>query len=104
MTLEIAIVLAILVGTIVLMASELWPVEGVALLVVVTLVFARIITPEQALDGFGDASLVMIASVSGSVRFLVAAPCNFSSSAFWESPVSRPSLTTLPPQPSLCRL
>lgn len=63
MTIQIATVLAILVLTIVLMAAELWPVEVVALLVVVTLVFTKIITPEQALDGFGDASLVMIASV-----------------------------------------
>jgi hypothetical protein len=94
MTLELAIVLVILGLTIVLMAVELWQVEVVESLVVVAFVSTKLITPEQALNSFGDALLVMIASVLvrrralcipesriGSVRSPVAAPCDFSSSA-----------------------
>jgi hypothetical protein len=93
MTLELAIVLVILGLTIVLMAAGLWQVEVVASLVVVAFVSTKLITPEQALNSFGD-SLVMIASVLvrrralcipesriGSVRSPVAAPGDFSSSA-----------------------
>ncbi len=60
---EIAVVLLLVVGAIVLMAMEVWPVDVVAMLLLLILVVSRILTFQQAFSGFGDSSLIMIGSI-----------------------------------------
>jgi len=60
---QIVIVLFLLVVAIVLLAVEYWSIDVVALMLMLTLVLTRIITPEQAMSSFGEGALVMIGSV-----------------------------------------
>ncbi|MEW5976967.1 MAG: SLC13 family permease [Acidobacteriota bacterium] len=60
---QIAAVLFLLVAAIVVLSIEIWSVDVVAVLLMLTLVITRILTPEEALSGFGDPSLVMIGSI-----------------------------------------
>jgi Na+/H+ antiporter NhaD/arsenite permease-like protein len=60
---QIVIVLFLLVAAIVLLAVEYWSIDVVALMLMLTLVLTRIITPEQAMSSFGEGALVMIGSV-----------------------------------------
>lgn len=60
---QILVVLLLLVVAIVLLSLEYWSIDVVALMLMITLVLTRILTPEQAMSGFGDGALVMIGSV-----------------------------------------
>jgi len=60
---EIAVVLLLVLGAVVLMATEVWPVDVVAMLLLLILIVSRILTFQQAFSGFGDSSLIMIGSI-----------------------------------------
>lgn len=60
---EITLVLLLVVAAIVVMALEIWPVDVVAMLLLLILILSRILNVQQAFNGFGDASLIMIGSV-----------------------------------------
>jgi di/tricarboxylate transporter len=62
-TLDIAIVFATLVVTIVLFVSDRIRLDLVALLALLALVVAGIITPAEAAAGFGDTTVVLIAAL-----------------------------------------
>jgi di/tricarboxylate transporter len=63
MTLEIALVYGILVGAIVLFVSERLRLDVVALLALLALTLSGILTPPQALAGFADPVVIMIAAL-----------------------------------------
>ena len=60
MTLEIAIVLAILVVSLILFISEKIRMDVVALLVLVTLAFTGLVTPTEALAGFSNPAVITV--------------------------------------------
>ncbi|MBE2221530.1 MAG: SLC13 family permease [Anaerolineae bacterium] len=60
MTLDIALVLLILVGSIILFASEKIRVDLVALLVLLTLLLTGLITPEEAFSGFASPAVITV--------------------------------------------
>jgi di/tricarboxylate transporter len=63
MTLEIALLLSILAVALVLLAWERLSSDLVALLVLAALLLGRLITPQQAVSGFGHPAVITIAAV-----------------------------------------
>lgn len=63
MTFEIVLVLAILAGAVVCFATELLPVDLVALLVLSALLGSGILAPEQAVSGFSNTATVTVAAM-----------------------------------------
>ncbi len=61
MTVDMLLLSAILVGAVLLFALEVFPVDKVSVLVLSTLVVFRLISPEQALAGFGNPATVTVA-------------------------------------------
>ena len=61
MTVDMVLLSAILVGAVLLFALEVFPVDKVSVLVLSTLVVFRLISPEQALAGFGNPATVTVA-------------------------------------------
>jgi di/tricarboxylate transporter len=62
-TAEIGLTLAILVGAIVLFASERLPVDVIALLVVLALIVTGLLTPSEAFSGFANPAVIAVASI-----------------------------------------
>jgi di/tricarboxylate transporter len=62
-TLEIALVLAILVGAVILFATDRLAADLVAMLVMVALLLSGIVTPEEGLSGFSNPATVTIAAM-----------------------------------------
>ena len=60
MTSDIALVLLILLGSIVLFASERIRVDVVAMMVLLTLLFTGILTPEEAFSGFSSPAVITV--------------------------------------------
>lgn len=60
---EIAFVLLLLVGAVILFAREILPVDIVTLLVLLALLGTRILTPAEAFGGFGSDIIIILASV-----------------------------------------
>ena len=60
MTSEIALVLLILLGSIILFASERIRVDVVAMMVLLTLLFTGILTPEEAFSGFSSPAVITV--------------------------------------------
>ena len=60
---EIALVLTLLVIAVVLFATEKLPVEIVTLIMLIILASVRIITPEEAFDGFSSDFIIIIAAI-----------------------------------------
>ncbi len=60
MTSEIALVLLILLGSIILFASERIRVDVVAMMVLLTLLFSGILTPEEAFSGFSSPAVITV--------------------------------------------
>jgi di/tricarboxylate transporter len=63
MTLEIALVLGILAGAILLFVSEWVRVDLVALIVLVSLVFTGLLTPPEAISGFSNPAVITVWAV-----------------------------------------
>ncbi len=63
MTLDIAIVLVVLVGAVVMFATERFPVDVVAIIAMSALVLTGIISPEQGVSGFSNSATVTVASM-----------------------------------------
>ena len=63
MTLEIALVLGILSGAILLFVTEWVRVDLVALMVLVSLVFTGLLTPVQAISGFSNPAVITVWAV-----------------------------------------
>lgn len=79
MTFEIALVLAVLAGAVALFASEKFPLDLSAFLVLGSLLLLRLITPEEGVTGFANPATVTVAAMfvltaglqkTGSVAFL----------------------------------
>ncbi|MCL4836408.1 MAG: anion permease [Thermoanaerobaculia bacterium] len=79
MTFEIALVLAVLAGAVALFASERFPIDLSALLVLGSLLLFRLVTPEEGISGFANPATVTVAAMfvltaglqkTGSVAFL----------------------------------
>ncbi len=62
-TLEIAIVLVVLLGAVVLFATERYPVDVVAIIAMSVLVVSGIITPEQGVSGFSNSATITVAAM-----------------------------------------
>jgi len=78
-TFEIALVLAVLAGAVALFASERFPIDLSALLVLGSLLLFRLVTPEEGISGFANPATVTVAAMfvltaglqkTGSVAFL----------------------------------
>jgi len=63
MTVEIAIVLVVLTGAVILFATERFPVDVVAIIAMSVLVITGIITPEQGVSGFSNSATVTVAAM-----------------------------------------
>jgi di/tricarboxylate transporter len=63
MTIEIAVVLVLLFGAVVLFATEKYPVDLVALMVLAVLLLSRIITPAEGVSGFSNAATVTVGAM-----------------------------------------
>lgn len=63
MTFEIVVVLALLVVAVVLFATERYPVDLVALIVLATLLLSRIVTPEEGVSGFSNSATVTVGAM-----------------------------------------
>jgi di/tricarboxylate transporter len=63
MTVEIGIVLTVLVGAVVLFATERLPVDVVALVVMSVLLLSGIITPREGLAGFSNPATVTVGAM-----------------------------------------
>ena len=63
MTLEIALVLALLLAAMVLFAVEWLPVDVVALLLLIVLVVSGLLSPEKVLSGFADDIIIILACI-----------------------------------------
>ncbi|GGB95997.1 SLC13 family permease [Marinobacterium zhoushanense] len=63
MTMEMGIVFALLVGTILLFVSDRVRMDLVALIVVTLLAASGIVTPAEAVSGFGNSTVIMIAAL-----------------------------------------
>lgn len=61
MTFEMAILTAILLAAVTLFALDVFPVDKVSLLVLGTLILAGLITPEEAVSGFGNTATITVA-------------------------------------------
>jgi di/tricarboxylate transporter len=62
-TLEIAIVLVVLLGAVILFATELYPVDVVAIIAMSILVVTGVITPEQGVSGFSNSATITVAAM-----------------------------------------
>jgi di/tricarboxylate transporter len=71
MTVDIAIVLAIVVGAAILFATEKLPVDMTAILVMAVLLLSGIITPEEGISGFSNTATVTVAAM-----FIISAALN----------------------------
>jgi di/tricarboxylate transporter len=63
MTIEIAVVLVLLFGAVVLFATEKYPVDLVALMVLAVLLVSRIITPAEGVSGFSNSATVTVGAM-----------------------------------------
>ncbi|MCP5093462.1 MAG: hypothetical protein GY949_21335 [Gammaproteobacteria bacterium] len=63
MTIDIAIMLFLLVGIIVLLAMELLPVDVTALIGLIALVTSGLISPAMAFSGFANEVIIMLACI-----------------------------------------
>ncbi len=61
MTVEIGIVLAVLLGAIILFATERFPVDVVAIVAMTVLVVTGVITPVQGVSGFSNSATITVA-------------------------------------------
>ncbi len=61
MTFDMAILALILIGTILLFALDVFPVDKVSLLVLGALIVAGLVTPEEAVSGFGNVATITVA-------------------------------------------
>jgi len=62
-TLEIGIVLVVLLGAVILFATERYPVDVVAIIAMSVLVVTGIITPEQGVSGFSNSATITVAAM-----------------------------------------
>lgn len=60
MTVEIILVFSILLLTIVLFAFEVFPVDKIALFIIVSLAVLGLVTPEEAISGFSNAATITV--------------------------------------------
>jgi di/tricarboxylate transporter len=63
MTLDIAIVLVVLIGAVILFAIERFPVDVVAIIAMSLLVVAGVITPQQGVSGFSNSATITVAAM-----------------------------------------
>ncbi len=63
MTVDIAIVLFLLVGSVLVFALELMSVDVVGMAVIAVLIVTRVLTPDQAFSGFSNSAVIMIAGL-----------------------------------------
>ncbi|HQP94414.1 MAG TPA: SLC13 family permease, partial [Thermoanaerobaculia bacterium] len=63
MTWEIGLVLAILAGAVVLFASERYPIDLTAMLVLGSLLLFRLVSPEEGVSGFANPATVTVAAM-----------------------------------------
>jgi len=63
MNFEIAVVLALVAGAVILFATEKLPVDLTALLIMAALLLSRIITPEEGIAGFGNTATVTVGAM-----------------------------------------
>ena len=63
MTLEIGYVLAVFVLALVLFASDRISVDVVGLILLLLLAIPRVLTPKEALSGFGDETILILISL-----------------------------------------
>ena len=61
MTVEMLILSAIIMGAVILFALDIFPVDKVSALILSTLVIFRLVTPDEAIAGFGNAATVTVA-------------------------------------------
>ncbi len=61
MTLEIGIVLVVLIGAVIMFATERFPVDVVAIIAMSILVISGVISPEQGVSGFSNSATVTVA-------------------------------------------
>ena len=61
MTLEIGIVLVVLLGAVIMFATERYPVDVVAILAMSVLVVSGVITPAQGVSGFSNSATITVA-------------------------------------------
>ncbi len=61
MTLEIGIVLVVLLGAVVMFATERYPVDVVAIIAMSVLVISGVITPAQGVSGFSNSATITVA-------------------------------------------
>lgn len=61
MTLEIGIVLAVLLGAVIMFATERFPVDVVAIVAMSVLVVSGVITPSQGVSGFSNSATITVA-------------------------------------------
>ena len=61
MTLEIAIVLAVLLGAVIMFATERYPVDVVAIIAMSVLVVSGVISPAQGVSGFSNSATITVA-------------------------------------------
>lgn len=71
MTVDIAIVIAIVIGAAILFATEKLPVDMTAILVMSVLLISGIITPEEGISGFSNTATVTVAAM-----FIISAALN----------------------------
>ncbi len=63
MTVEIVIVLAVVVVAVILFASEILPIDLVALIIMATLLGSGIVSPEEGLSGFSNPATITVAAM-----------------------------------------
>jgi len=63
MTLEIGIVLVVLVGAMIMFATERYPVDVVAIIAMSILIITGVITPEQGVSGFSNSATITVAAM-----------------------------------------
>lgn len=61
MSIEAIITLGVIIGAIILFATELFSIDLVALLIMVTLILTGVITPEQGVKGFSNMATITVA-------------------------------------------
>lgn len=62
-TLDIAIVLLVLIGAVVMFATERYPVDVVAIIAMSLLVISGVITPQQGVSGFSNSATITVAAM-----------------------------------------
>ncbi len=63
MTLEIGLVMVVLVGAVILFATERFPVDVVAIVAMSVLVVTGVLTPEQGVSGFSNSATITVAAM-----------------------------------------